>query len=71
MMEVMDESSLEEELEEADKVGGLLLPIFLLIQEHLGQKFHLRLFQGTCVQGPLAPCGPGSWRWGRLSSCGN
>ena len=30
MMEVMDESSLEEELEEADKVGGLLLPILLL-----------------------------------------
>ena len=27
MMEVMDESSLEEELEEADKVDGILLPI--------------------------------------------
>ena len=27
MMEVMDESSLEEELEKADKVDGTLLPI--------------------------------------------
>ena len=27
MMEVMDESSLEEELKEADKVDGTLLPI--------------------------------------------
>ena len=36
MMEVMDESSLDEELEEADKVGGLLPPIVLLNQEHLG-----------------------------------
>ena len=27
MMEVMDESYLEEELEEADKVDGTLLPI--------------------------------------------
>ena len=30
MMEVMDESSLDEELEEADKVGGPPLPILLL-----------------------------------------
>ena len=41
MMEVMDESSLEEELEEADKVGGLLPPIVLLNQEHLGQDISL------------------------------
>ena len=27
MMEVMDESYLEEDLEEADKVDGILLPI--------------------------------------------
>ena len=36
MMEVMDESYLEEELEEADKVDGTLLPI-LNLKNLLGQ----------------------------------
>ena len=70
MMEVMDEMSLEEELEEADKVGGL--PTLLLNQEHFRRDMSLLpLFQGTSIEDPLAPCWYGSWRRSWLSSCGN
>ena len=59
MMEVMDESSLEEELEEADKVGGLLLPIFLLKQEHFAEDISL-----STISRHLRPKSLGTlWAW--------
>ena len=56
MMEVMDESSLEEELEEADKV---ILPILLLNQEHLAQDI-----SSSTISRHLSPRSLGTlWAW--------
>ena len=64
MMEVMDESTLEEELKEADKVdwSSLSHPYLILISPTA---------QGSCVEGALEPGGAGCGRLCRLSSCGN